>query len=208
MIESILNRLFKKKVIHNCEAQPYLHRWFLYRSARFGIFIHRFVRSDEDRCLHDHPWPFLVIPLWRGYIEHSECDELVPRCKTCNGLQIVGHPIAGQDWIPVEVCPGCKGAAPYRYHKVPCKRRVRPFLGIRLRPATYRHRVELIMSPNSFIDLAGIIHRVTAIPLPSWSLFIRFRKVRVWGFWKDGTFIDNVQWWRDMCGDTELETGE
>lgn len=72
IIERILNRLLQHKVIVNCEREPYLHRWYLLRTKRVGIFIHKFVRSDEDRALHDHPWNFIVVPLWRGYVEHSE----------------------------------------------------------------------------------------------------------------------------------------
>ncbi len=70
--EPMLNRWFVKKVIVNCEHNPYLHRWYVFKTARVTLFVHKFVRSDEDRALHDHPWAFLVIPLWRGYIEHSD----------------------------------------------------------------------------------------------------------------------------------------
>ncbi len=71
LVASILDRLLEKKVIENCERQPYLHRWYLLRTARVAVFVHKFVRSDEDRALHDHPWPFFVLPIWRGYREHS-----------------------------------------------------------------------------------------------------------------------------------------
>lgn len=72
LVVSLLNRLFQYKVIVNCDRQPYLQRWYLFRSTRIGLFVHRFIRSDEDRALHDHPWNFLVIPIWRGYIEHNQ----------------------------------------------------------------------------------------------------------------------------------------
>jgi hypothetical protein len=136
MIEKLLNKILPKRVIVNCDHDPYLHRWYLFRSGRFGIFIHKFVRSDEDRALHDHPWSFLVIPLWRGYREHNQ-----------------------------------KGV-----------RNVLPLLGTRFRRAEYQHRVEL---------RAG---------KPSWSLFIRFRKRREWGFWdKVSGFILWNKWWQDKC---------
>jgi hypothetical protein len=70
--EGRLARLFQHKVIVNCERDPYLIRWYVLRTRFLAIFIHKFVRSDEDRALHDHPWNFLVIPIWRGYIEHSQ----------------------------------------------------------------------------------------------------------------------------------------
>src|SRR5688500_17625240 len=82
----ILSAILPFKVIVNCARDPYLVRWYLFRSGPVSIFIHKFVRSDEDRALHDHPWAFLVIPIWRGYIEHSFSKEPVPTpCPTCNG---------------------------------------------------------------------------------------------------------------------------
>lgn len=70
--EHILNLLFKRREIVNCDRDLYLIRWFVIRTKHLGLFIHKFVRSDEDRALHDHPWSFLVIPIWRGYWEHYE----------------------------------------------------------------------------------------------------------------------------------------
>lgn len=37
---------------------PYLLRWWLIeRNPAFGVYYHRMLRDDEDRALHDHPWP-------------------------------------------------------------------------------------------------------------------------------------------------------
>jgi hypothetical protein len=75
-----LDRLFDGKVIVNCEREPYLLRWYIFKTRWVSLFLHKFVRSDEDRALHDHPWAFLVIPIWRGYMEHNEivADAPVP----------------------------------------------------------------------------------------------------------------------------------
>ncbi|WP_244260428.1 hypothetical protein [Burkholderia gladioli] len=37
--------------------KPYLERYYL--ATVFGVrfYLHRFVASDPDRGLHDHPWP-------------------------------------------------------------------------------------------------------------------------------------------------------
>lgn len=67
----ILDKLFKKREIRDCDGSIYMHRWFVFRGTRFAIYIHKFVRSDFERALHDHPWDFLVIPIWQGYIEHA-----------------------------------------------------------------------------------------------------------------------------------------
>ena len=35
----------------------YMSRWFLIPKNRFfNIYLHKFVGSDNDRALHDHPW--------------------------------------------------------------------------------------------------------------------------------------------------------
>jgi hypothetical protein len=133
MMERLLSRIFQKRVIVNCDHEPYLYRWYGLKTPWFHVLIHKFVRSDEDRALHDHPWNFLVIPLWRGYREHNQ-----------------------------------KGV-----------RNVLPLLGTRFRRAEYQHRVELRNEK------------------PAWSLFISFRRRRVWGFWPERGFVAWNKWWQD-----------
>ena len=37
---------------------PYMLRWWLIpRNEVFNIYYHRVLHSDDDRALHDHPWP-------------------------------------------------------------------------------------------------------------------------------------------------------
>lgn len=51
-------------------ADPYLLRWhILPRNSIFNIYIHHFLRSDEDRALHDHPYWNLSILLRGSYTE-------------------------------------------------------------------------------------------------------------------------------------------
>jgi hypothetical protein len=33
--------------------------------------LHKMCRSDHERALHDHPWPFVSIVLRTGYEEHT-----------------------------------------------------------------------------------------------------------------------------------------
>jgi hypothetical protein len=40
------------------------------RNRLFNIYLHKFLRDDDDRALHDHPWISLSIVLRGGYIEH------------------------------------------------------------------------------------------------------------------------------------------
>lgn len=140
----LLNALFRRRDIVNCARGVYLQRWFVVRwKERFAIFVHRFERSDEDCALHDHPWSFIVIPLWRGYVEHHEMRRTL--------------------------------------FSVANRTRVYPLIGSRFRRAEYKHRVELIDGK------------------PSWSLFIRFNRRRVWGFWTELGWVAWDRWWQDKC---------
>lgn len=60
----------------------YLRRWYILRRRNeLGcIYLHHFQRSDSDRALHDHPWPWTTIILQGSYREH-----------TLNGMEI-RHP--------------------------------------------------------------------------------------------------------------------
>lgn len=131
MISKVLDFVLEKRVIVNCARDPYLHRWYLLRSERLGVFIHKFVRSDEDRALHDHPWSFLVIPLWGGYIEHS--DRPLTLDEWWAGLS---------DWCESPHELDLPAAAQQR--RIAVRRRVWPLISARYRGTDYRHRVELI----------------------------------------------------------------
>jgi len=53
--------------------RPYLRRhWLLPRNRLFNVYVHEFLRSDDDRALHDHPWLFNASWLIAGeYVEHT-----------------------------------------------------------------------------------------------------------------------------------------
>lgn len=53
------------------EDAPYLRRWFVTpRGDGPACYLHQFLRDDDDRALHDHPWPSCGIILSGGYHEH------------------------------------------------------------------------------------------------------------------------------------------
>lgn len=49
------------------------------------------------------------------------------------------------------------------------------------RPATWRHRVELVDGKVA------------------WTLVFRFRERRIWGFWEKSGFIPWNKWWQNNC---------
>ena len=52
-------------------TSPYLRRWWLIpRNRWFNLYVHEFLRSDDDRALHDHPWASVSLILSGHYVEH------------------------------------------------------------------------------------------------------------------------------------------
>lgn len=59
-------------VVIGGHSDPYMRRWWLIpRNRYFNIYLHHFMRSDDDRALHDHPWWNLSILLRGRYVEHT-----------------------------------------------------------------------------------------------------------------------------------------
>lgn len=51
---------------------PQVRRWWVIpRNRWFNIYLHHFMRSDEDCALHDHPWVNLSLLLTSTYVEHT-----------------------------------------------------------------------------------------------------------------------------------------
>lgn len=70
-------------------SRPYLRRWWIVRTRLLCIYVHQFMRSDDDRALHDHPWLFNASWLLRGeYVEHT---------IRAGGIEVRTHRRAG-DW--------------------------------------------------------------------------------------------------------------
>jgi len=63
----------KPEFIIGGHEDPYLRRHFLIpRNPFFNVYVHEFLRSDDDRAHHDHPWLFNASWLIDGaYIEHT-----------------------------------------------------------------------------------------------------------------------------------------
>lgn len=54
------------------QGRPYLERYYLGTLFNVRLYIHRFVDSDPDRGLHDHPWRWALSFILSGwYYEHN-----------------------------------------------------------------------------------------------------------------------------------------
>lgn len=51
------------------QKNVYLRRWSLALPWGWSVKLHHILRTDADRCQHDHPWAFWTIVLWGGYEE-------------------------------------------------------------------------------------------------------------------------------------------
>lgn len=59
-----------------------LQRWFvLPRNPFSNVYLHRFLRSDDDRALHDHPWDNRSWVLAGEYVEHLQDGTLAHRVE-------------------------------------------------------------------------------------------------------------------------------
>ena len=87
-IDRVLMKLFNFFVIRNVEADPYMCRYKLVRLPFFKVYLHHILRSDEDDELHDHPWSFVSVILWSGYIEVLPGDVV----RRMRAWDVVRHP--------------------------------------------------------------------------------------------------------------------
>lgn len=51
-----ISGFLKGKAILGPNREPYLERYMLARFGQHAFFLHRFLASDPDHGLHDHPW--------------------------------------------------------------------------------------------------------------------------------------------------------
>jgi hypothetical protein len=55
--------------------RPYMLRWFLIpRNPWLNVYLHKFLRDDDDRALHDHPWAFISFMLFGAYYEMTPSE--------------------------------------------------------------------------------------------------------------------------------------
>lgn len=60
---------FNRKEIGDGKGNVFFWRHTVFKCRWFAVYFHQFLRGDQDRCLHDHPWSFVSFIVWRGYWE-------------------------------------------------------------------------------------------------------------------------------------------
>jgi hypothetical protein len=74
IVDRLIDRAIRRKpdFIVGGADRPYLMRWWLIpRNRFFNVYLHQFLRSDDDRALHDHPWMNASLLLCGAYLEHT-----------------------------------------------------------------------------------------------------------------------------------------
>jgi hypothetical protein len=67
---------------------PYLLRWWIIpRNPLFNVYLHKFLRPDDDRALHDHPWCSLSMLLRGSYMEVTEYTAVTDAGESVPALQ-------------------------------------------------------------------------------------------------------------------------
>jgi hypothetical protein len=88
----------KCKLIKGDEGQPYLERYMIARWGKDGehtLFLHRFLDSDSDRGIHDHPWDSKSFILAGGYnekrlVQMNGTDQVIIRDIKPLSFNIIG----------------------------------------------------------------------------------------------------------------------
>lgn len=61
-------------------GNDYLLRWWVIpRNEWQNVYLHDIRKSDDDRALHDHPWPNTSFLIFGSYIEHTPEGSFIRR---------------------------------------------------------------------------------------------------------------------------------
>jgi len=64
------------RIINGNDGEPYLERYHLFRlPGGGGVYLHRFIDSDPDRGLHNHPWKSAISLILSGSYNELRLDE-------------------------------------------------------------------------------------------------------------------------------------
>jgi len=63
------HRVYRKGHLHHADGSLYMGRWGLFETRWLSARLHYIASDDDDRAMHDHPWPFVSLVLAGGYEE-------------------------------------------------------------------------------------------------------------------------------------------
>jgi hypothetical protein len=80
----VLDFLFKRQIIER-DGVHYMWRWHIWKRHRGagGLYLHYFLKGDNDDAPHDHPWDFMTFILRGGYVDEVWGDQKPRRYQLC-----------------------------------------------------------------------------------------------------------------------------
>lgn len=151
---------------------PYLLRWYLIpRNPIVNVYLHKFLRSDDDRALHDHPWWFVSLILRGQYDEVTNAGRQ-RRQASARFWWGLGWSVVSLLMMRRNRRAGLTLLASSLFDIAEAAQRDGV---LAFRPAEWRHRVQLISLSGPDLRSIG--------DLPCWTLIVTGRRSRTWGFW-------------------------
>lgn len=72
IIDGLLNRLGEPDERIERHGEPYLDRWYIVRRhGECNAYLHKFLASDLDDAMHDHPWSSTSLVLSGTFYEET-----------------------------------------------------------------------------------------------------------------------------------------
>lgn len=69
LVTWVINKLFLVKTITSKEGNLHFKRWRFFACPWLRIYLHKICLPDYDAHMHDHPWNFISLILYGGYVE-------------------------------------------------------------------------------------------------------------------------------------------
>lgn len=90
MLERLLRKYFTHKEIGWAEIGEKFTRYAIFRCRWFNIYLHQLYAPKWHPDCHDHPWGFVALLLWRGYLERVHVPtpiDIFPVLRTSDGVR-------------------------------------------------------------------------------------------------------------------------
>ena len=179
-------------IIEDGCGNPYMLRYTLAELLGREVKLHIMLRSDDDREMHDHPWGFWSLVLSGGYDEEVPANQINPTELPCTTS------ISRDTWQIARAPGQLDYRAPEWRHRVI------------LRPMSRGEAMFYQPWPVGILRWLGRFGYFRR--LPDWekairaidsqylnnlriscTLVVTTKRVRTWGFWREGKFIPHDQ---------------
>lgn len=160
----------RREDLRDGDGAIYLRRWRILETPWFGVLLHNIRKPDHDRDAHDHPWSWLTIALRGGYTE-----EIHDRGGWgCEGMALIASlrqrfTLPRRLWVMFGPLTGGPPDPDPMVVDMPFTEAGHRLTRARVYTVAYRQ--------------AAHAHRIVNVAPNTWTLVLRGRYVRQWGFW-------------------------